>query len=64
MTRSEKVKKNREDRKIGGIYIRYLNGMGVSVLKIPEIYAIARTMLQRGETDDAIGAAMVAMVKE
>jgi hypothetical protein len=64
MTRSEKIRKNREDNLIGRLYLLNCNGMAVSVLDIPKIYEMAREMLRKGDSHERIGQAMVEFVRE
>lgn len=52
-----------EDRKIEQLYGKHCSGMQISVMKIPDLFRMARAKLQAGESDDSIAAAMVEFVK-
>lgn len=52
-----------EDRKINALYLKHCQGMQISVMRIPELFRMARAKLQAGESEETIGAAMVEFVK-
>ncbi len=62
MPRQTKAEKA-EDWIIERIYRAACQGRQISVMKIPELFRVARTALRNGETPEAIAARMVAMTE-
>jgi len=53
-----------EDREIETIYRAHCTGMQIDIMRIGELFEIARSMLRNGANRDAIGAVMVAFIQK
>jgi hypothetical protein len=61
MTKTARVAKL-QDKLIESIYRQHCSGMQISILRIPELFRMARKMLDAGATDQEVGRAMVDFV--
>jgi hypothetical protein len=63
MTKTKRAAKA-QDKQIEQIYYANCQNMQINIMRIPKLYAMARTMLDEGATDPTVGAAMVAFIQQ
>lgn len=63
-TRAERALERAEDKVIDALYRERCSGMEISVMRIPDLFKMARAMLRAGEARSVIGDLMVAFVEQ
>lgn len=63
MTKTKRAAKA-QDKQIERIYYANCQNMQINIMRIPKLYAMARTMLDKQISEDLIGAAMVAFIQQ
>ena len=51
------------DQTIERIYYKHCSGMQISVMRIPELYRLAKLQLEGGMSEERVGEWMIAFVK-
>ena len=56
--------KKQIDRMIGQLYSEYCSGMQISVMRIPDLFKLARGWIEKGATRQEVGARMIQFVSQ